>query len=75
MRASPVLESQNVFMHSYLHCFCPQVCRELLNRYPLACIPVIMISAKSNEENIVEGLNSGSVDYVVCQTCVCAVNS
>ena len=47
-------------MHSYL-----QVCRELFARYPLACIPVIMISAKSNEENIVEGLNSGSVDYVV----------
>jgi len=42
-----------------------EVCRELQARYPLACIPVIMISAKSNEENIVEGLNSGSVDYVV----------
>ena len=28
------------------------------------CIPVIMVSAKGKEENIVEGLNSGSNDYI-----------
>ena len=29
------------------------------------CIPIIMVSAKSKEENIVEGLLSGSNDYLV----------
>ncbi len=42
-----------------------QVCRRLRELYPLSCIPVIMISAKSKEEHIVEGLAAGSNDYVV----------
>ncbi|KAJ9520327.1 hypothetical protein QJQ45_030203, partial [Haematococcus lacustris] len=42
-----------------------EVCRKLRELYPLSCIPVIMISAKSKEEHIVEGLAAGSNDYVV----------
>ncbi|PNW86121.1 hypothetical protein CHLRE_02g074150v5 [Chlamydomonas reinhardtii] len=42
-----------------------EVCRKLREMYPLSCIPVIMISAKSKEEHIVEGLAAGSNDYVV----------
>ena len=33
--------------------------------YPTSCVPIIMISAKSKEEHIVEGLVAGSNDYVV----------
>lgn len=46
-----------------VHCF--QVCRKLRELYPLSCIPVIMVSAKSKEEHVVEGLTSGSNDYMV----------
>ncbi|MEW5298365.1 MAG: hypothetical protein WDW36_001497 [Sanguina aurantia] len=42
-----------------------EVCRKLRELYPLHCIPVIMISAKSQEEHIVEGLVAGSNDYMV----------
>lgn len=42
-----------------------EVCRKLREMFPLACTPVIMISAKSKEEHIVEGLAAGSNDYVV----------
>lgn len=31
----------------------------------MSTLPVIMISAKSNQENILEGFNAGCVDYVV----------
>ena len=31
----------------------------------MSCVPIIMISAKSKEEHIVEGLVAGSNDYVV----------
>lgn len=43
---------------------CTQVCRKVRELYPNSCMPVIMISAKNKEENIVEGLASGSNDYV-----------
>ncbi len=33
--------------------------------HPYSCIPIIMVSAKSKEEHIVEGLAAGSNDYVV----------
>jgi DNA-binding response OmpR family regulator len=36
------------------------VCRKLRELYPLSCIPIIMVSAKSKEEHIVEGLAAGS---------------
>eukprot|EP00798_Chlamydomonas_sp_ICE-L_P011401 gene11401-12104_t len=39
--------------------------RTLRKMHPLACIPVIMVSAKSKEEHIVEGLGAGCNDYVV----------
>ena len=42
-----------------------QVCRKLRKLYPYSCIPVIMVSAKSKEEHVVEGLTAGSNDYVV----------
>ena len=32
--------------------------------FPLCAIPIIMVSAKSREENIVQGLSCGSNDYV-----------
>ncbi len=42
-----------------------EVCRKLRAMYPLHCIPVIMVSAKSKEEHVVEGLMAGSNDYLV----------
>ncbi len=48
-----------------LRCVGAQVCREIRESLPLACVPVIMISAKGKEENIVEGLQSGSNDYLI----------
>jgi DNA-binding response OmpR family regulator len=42
-----------------------QVCQKLRELYPMTTLPIIMISAKSNQENILEGFNSGCVDYVV----------
>ncbi|GAX76781.1 hypothetical protein CEUSTIGMA_g4227.t1 [Chlamydomonas eustigma] len=41
------------------------VCRKIQELYPLNCLPIIMVSAKSKEENIVEGLEAGSNDYLV----------
>ncbi len=41
-----------------------EVCMKLRERYPQSSLPVIMISAKSNEENILEGFQSGCIDYV-----------
>ncbi|GAX76782.1 hypothetical protein CEUSTIGMA_g4228.t1 [Chlamydomonas eustigma] len=42
-----------------------EVCRKIQELYPLNCLPIIMVSAKSKEENIVEGLVAGSNDYLV----------
>lgn len=41
-----------------------QVCQKLRTSAVYNCIPVIMVSAKGKEENIVEGLRSGSNDYI-----------
>eukprot|EP00898_Chlorokybus_atmophyticus_P005234 jgi/Chlat1/5711/Chrsp38S05552 len=41
-----------------------EVCEQIRKLYPSANIPIIMISAKSQEKNIVEGLKAGSNDYV-----------
>ena len=43
----------------------PQVCRKLRELYPYSCIPIIMVSAKSKEEHVIEGFAAGSNDYVV----------
>eukprot|EP00899_Mesostigma_viride_P013086 jgi/Mesvir1/21779/Mv04176-RA.1 len=41
-----------------------EVCAAIRKMFPHNAIPVIMISAKSQEEDIVEGLKVGSNDYV-----------
>ena len=41
------------------------MCRKLRELYPNSCIPIVMVSAKREEEHIVEGLSSGSNDYIV----------
>ena len=35
-----------------------------LQHIPGTMLPVIMVSAKSNEDNIVDGLRSGSNDFI-----------
>ncbi len=40
------------------------VCRTLRQQYPRSCVPIIMVSAKYQEDNIVEGFASGSNDYL-----------
>ena len=42
-----------------------EVCHILREKYPYSCVPVIMVSAKSEEHHIVEGLTAGSNDYIV----------
>jgi DNA-binding response OmpR family regulator len=41
-----------------------EVCQRIRELYPTATLPVIMISAKSNQENILEGFSAGCLDYV-----------
>ncbi|GAX78845.1 hypothetical protein CEUSTIGMA_g6283.t1 [Chlamydomonas eustigma] len=41
-----------------------EVCQEIRSRYSSISIPIIMVSAKSNPEHIMKGLEAGSVDYV-----------
>ena len=41
-----------------------EVCKRLRLMFPDCFIPVIMVSAQTSEEEIVEGLLSGSNDYV-----------
>eukprot|EP00898_Chlorokybus_atmophyticus_P007811 jgi/Chlat1/8030/Chrsp71S07504 len=41
------------------------VCARIRELYPDCNIPIIMMSARSSQENIIEGLQAGSNDYVV----------
>jgi DNA-binding response OmpR family regulator len=41
-----------------------QVNAKIKELFPNLCIPVIMVSAKSTEDDIVQGLESGSTDYI-----------
>ena len=41
-----------------------ECCSKIREDFPLCAIPIIMVSAKSREENIIQGLNCGSNDYV-----------
>ena len=41
-----------------------QVNAKIKDLFPNMCIPVIMVSAKSTEEDIIKGLDSGSTDYI-----------
>lgn len=44
---------------------CPlQVCRKVRQKFPASALPVIMVSAKSQEGDIVEGLKAGANDYL-----------
>ena len=40
------------------------MCQEIRKRFSTVSIPIIMVSAKSNPEHIMKGLEAGSVDYV-----------
>ena len=39
-------------------------CAKIREEYPLSALPIIMVSAKNREENIIQGLACGSNDYV-----------
>ena len=41
-----------------------KTCVKIRQMFPDTAIPIIMVSAKSREENIIQGLNCGSNDYV-----------
>ena len=41
-----------------------KTCVKIREMFPLSAIPIIMVSAKSREENVIQGLNCGANDYV-----------
>lgn len=41
-----------------------EVCKRIRELYPGCNVPIIMLSAKSGEDDIVEGLHSGANDYI-----------
>jgi len=41
-----------------------QVCRAIRELFPSVSIPVIIVSARSDPEDVMQGLSSGSIDYV-----------
>ena len=41
-----------------------ECCAKIRERFPLCAVPIIMVSAKSREENVIQGLSCGSNDYV-----------
>jgi class 3 adenylate cyclase len=41
-----------------------ETCQRIREEFPLCAVPIIMVSAKSQTENVIQGLNSGSNDYV-----------
>jgi DNA-binding response OmpR family regulator/nitrogen-specific signal transduction histidine kinase len=41
-----------------------ETCQRIRKEFPLCAVPIIMVSAKSQSENVIQGLNSGSNDYV-----------
>ena len=49
-----------------------EFCLELRKTVPDAVVPVIMVSAKNDEANIVEGLTHGCNDFVRCGTAITA---
>ena len=44
-----------------------EFCKELRKTVPDSLVPVIMLSAKNSEENIVKGLQQGCNDFCRCQ--------
>jgi response regulator RpfG family c-di-GMP phosphodiesterase len=46
-------------------CACrPEVCAKLAAREPQLAVPIIMVSAHSEEAMVVRGLDAGAVDYI-----------
>lgn len=41
-----------------------ETCRRLRHIYGLECAPIIFITAKSESDDVVEGLAAGGVDYL-----------
>ncbi len=41
-----------------------EVCRQLRSRYPATELPILMLTAKNQVADLVEGLNSGANDYL-----------
>ena len=41
-----------------------KTCETIRELFPLSAMPVIMVSAKCREENIIQGLNCGANDYI-----------
>ena len=55
-------------------CVGHEVCKELRKTVPGSLVPIIMLSAKNSEDNIVEGLQNGCNDFVrYCCCCCCCV--
>ena len=44
----------------------PEVCRKFRNKFPVSPAYFILLTAKNEMKDIVEGLNSGADDYVGC---------
>jgi DNA-binding response OmpR family regulator len=42
----------------------PEVCRKLAARQPPLGIPIILVSARTEEDNVVHGIDSGADDYI-----------
>lgn len=41
-----------------------QVCKKIREQYAASVLPVIMVSAKSQEGDVVKGLKAGANDYL-----------
>ena len=52
------IDSSTVFHSSF------ETCSTIREEFPLCAVPIIMVSAKNREENIIQGLQCGSNDYV-----------
>ena len=42
-----------------------EVCSRLREKYPSSLLPIVMVSAKSKEEDVVQALRCGADDYLV----------
>ena len=49
-----------------------EVCAKVREKYPSPLLPIIMLSAKGREEDIVEALRCGADDYLV-KVCDCVI--
>lgn len=42
-----------------------ECCRELINNFATSHIPIILLSAKADEQSIMEGVKAGAADYLI----------